>query len=838
MKAFLSHSSKDKELVKAVAKELGRQFCIFDEQAFTSGEEFKTSIERSLDESSVFVLFASRHAKESIWVEFEVEEAWYRKLRNTLPKALAFLIDSSLERNTLPEWLKRSKIWSGNTPKVIARDIKLHLDELIRERQHPHYIGRSADLNRLEEALTPADSSLPPHAIFIVGLPGIGRRSLIKRSSPMVLNLRKYVQIELGEGDSINDICIRVADQIEPYSTKEGFSAIIEEIRSLSEKEALVRTLENLRAMVRAGELPILIDDGGLLDSEGVLREPIQMLLGRLEPNDDAYIFFVSTRKPQQPFESPSPTIRVNPLSKTDTMRLIALVANRANLTISHKDVEEIAEYVAGYPPAVYFAIKQAADYGVPVLISYKTRLVEFRTSVFIRHISKHQLSETEKALLQLLSPYSPLPLPVIAKVLSIDERSIDPVLMRLIDLSLIVTTEDGFYEIAKPVADAVMKTFGFSTEEQSMKLAAYLSKFLEDTEIEISRLALSRVVFRAALWSKDEKAATKAIHLSNDLIKLTEALYHQRRYEEAIHFGYGAIKERPESITARSYLIRALIQEEKWQEAKIELQEYPQVASLKDVYFLNGFFERKRHKISAAIDLYEKSENAGRAGAAIKRELAYCYFINREIEKASKYINDALKYHGDNPYVVDLWAQIATVQKDSDALKDALARLEIIDESRYLFRLSRVRFAFEKYQEAYEAAQKAVALVERPPFEVLAQRAYCEIELHKYNEAEESLNLIDQRFRSIRNDIRLALRCRLAIAQGHYGETIEKSKRFIDKNTFHYKKIMRDALAGELSVSALEDKTRIAYKKELVRLEVELADTYIEEIYPISNDL
>lgn len=71
MKAFLSHSSQDKQFVGAVAKELGRQFCVFDEQVFETGNEFKDSIERGLDESSVFVLFASRKALESIWVKFE-----------------------------------------------------------------------------------------------------------------------------------------------------------------------------------------------------------------------------------------------------------------------------------------------------------------------------------------------------------------------------------------------------------------------------------------------------------------------------------------------------------------------------------------------------------------------------------------------------------------------------------------------------------------------------------------------------------------------------------------------------------------------------------------------
>jgi len=84
MKAFLSHSSEDKEFVQAIARELGRQFCVFDEYSFETGEQLKRSIEQGIDDSSIFVLFASRKALDSVWVEFEEQEAWFRQLRASL----------------------------------------------------------------------------------------------------------------------------------------------------------------------------------------------------------------------------------------------------------------------------------------------------------------------------------------------------------------------------------------------------------------------------------------------------------------------------------------------------------------------------------------------------------------------------------------------------------------------------------------------------------------------------------------------------------------------------------------------------------------------------------
>ena len=107
-RAFLSHSSIDKEFVRAVATELGRQFCLFDEQVFEDGEQFKEAIETMLDESDVFVLFVSDATLERMWVKFEIEEAWYRKLEQRITKSLVFLLIPSIQFYKMPKLLSRA----------------------------------------------------------------------------------------------------------------------------------------------------------------------------------------------------------------------------------------------------------------------------------------------------------------------------------------------------------------------------------------------------------------------------------------------------------------------------------------------------------------------------------------------------------------------------------------------------------------------------------------------------------------------------------------------------------------------------------------------------------
>ncbi len=835
MKAFLSHSSNDQELVRAVAKELGRQFCLFDEQVFSTGDEFKDSIEKALDASSVFVFFASRKALESIWVKFELKEAWFRRLNESLSQSIVYIIDSSIGIDDLPEWLRRALIRYENSSKLIARDIRFHLDELLRRRQHPFFVGRSKELEELEQELIPFDGNPPPHAIFITGLPGVGRRTLAKNSASSILNLKKHVEIRIREGDSLQDICILVADRVEPYSTKELFEHIVQQIRSLSPQETVQRTLDNLRKMTSEGELPVFFDEGGLLDSEGYIREPIQAILRSIAPNDTAYLFLISSRRPADSIFLNIPTVHINPLHENDIKRLITMLSNQNNLKITPGALATLATYVAGYPPSAYFAIQQAKTYGLELVLSDQARLVQFRTNVFLQHLSKLQLDEKAQSLLRLLAAYSPLPLVTTAYALDSEQEAIQDTIIRLIDLALVTLTEDGYYRIADPVKGAAENAFGWPSEAQSRKVAGVLNLFLQkDLPSNLHRLELSRVLFRAARLANNEELAKKAIHFASDLVLLTENLYHARRYEDAIQCGYMALEERPDSINARSYLIRALIQEERWSEAEDMISKLQRYAPRRDIFFLTGFLERKKGNIPAALSAYQESQKNGRRGIDLNRELAYCYFLDSDLEQAQAYIEEALERDSDNRFLVDLWVQILTSQGNEEGARQALDRLELIDTPMYYHhRASRIALAFNKLVLARDEAQKAVDSEDFPPFEILAQLIYCEIELGNTGTADSLLQLLDQRFGNIRRDIRAGLRCRLEIARGKFSEALSQSERIIDKKTYFYKKIRRDAIAGEIRRSGLSDKVRASYEQELDQLEKDLENARPEQFIP-----
>jgi hypothetical protein len=72
-----------------------------------------------------------------------------------------------------------------------------------------------------------------------------------------------------------------------------------------------------------------------------------------------------------------------------------------------------------------------------------------------------------------------------------------------------------------------------------------------------------------------------------------------------------------------------------------------------------------------------------------------------------------------------------------------------------------------------------------------------------------------------------------LEIARKRFGEALSQSEHIGDKSTLFYKRIRRDALEGELAISALRDEVRAAHESELSGLEKDLIDFTADQLLP-----
>ena len=108
-KAFLSHSSKDKSIVRKVANQLGNKNCVLDEISFDPGRKTLDQIFRELDSSDIFVLFISNESLESEWVKKEIRRAKENINSEILDRIIPIIIDEKITYSDprIPKWIAK-----------------------------------------------------------------------------------------------------------------------------------------------------------------------------------------------------------------------------------------------------------------------------------------------------------------------------------------------------------------------------------------------------------------------------------------------------------------------------------------------------------------------------------------------------------------------------------------------------------------------------------------------------------------------------------------------------------------------------------------------------------
>ena len=181
VKAFLSHSSTDKEFIESVALRLGRVQVFFDKWGFDGGDAFINAIPEALAETELFVLFASRASLHSLWVQLEVEHAQTLLASSVLKKALVLIIDEAVSYSELPKWMQNALVRKYTSPNSAAREIQASLDKLRGVKQRDYFFGRDQLMHEFTEKLYPKDGVPPPTILVLSGLSGTGRRTFARR---------------------------------------------------------------------------------------------------------------------------------------------------------------------------------------------------------------------------------------------------------------------------------------------------------------------------------------------------------------------------------------------------------------------------------------------------------------------------------------------------------------------------------------------------------------------------------------------------------------------------------------------------------------------------------
>ena len=127
MRAFLSHSSRDKGLVEEVVDHLGVGHVELDSITFEGGLLNVSAIQDSLKRCTIFVLFLTNDAITSGYVRFEALLAQELVAKGVIDRFLVVCIDQGAFSKAVDTWRQFNFVRHISTPQSIARLIQHQL---------------------------------------------------------------------------------------------------------------------------------------------------------------------------------------------------------------------------------------------------------------------------------------------------------------------------------------------------------------------------------------------------------------------------------------------------------------------------------------------------------------------------------------------------------------------------------------------------------------------------------------------------------------------------------------------------------------------------------------
>lgn len=830
-KAFLSHSSKDKGFVAAVAEKLGRRRIVFDSWEFETGEKFLDAIRKGLAGSDLFALFVSRQSLESLWVKFEVQEAEELLRSEVVLSSLALIIDPSVKASDLPKWMQRSLVSPVSQPAKAARVIEAALNKIRGVKDQPIFIGREELLKDLSEKLIPQEGAQPPHIVTVGGLSGVGRKTFLRRGFADFLSLRFAPIFILQPTDDLEMLHFQLLDELgETDSATERQAAVLRFRKADAQRQADLLA-QMLLSAAQGNFGPAIVDEGALLDADGTYKADARLLLNAIHKYPTLFVALIHGRRPAHSDEDLSRLgaiyLRVPPLNLASTKRLLIQSARTSNITLEPQEVDELSGYLDGYPPAVHLAVSMAKEYGVKVLLADKSSLVDFKIHTFAKLLEKLKLDDDEWSILRVLATHAVLPLEAIAVVTARSPELIASKLRPLIDKNLALPVNNDF-QLAAPVRSAVHALKGVFSQEDQARMAARLKEaYWKDAEHHVPPVEVINATVYAVLRSGSvdkDLAQFGNFVMPSVMYRVAKEHYDTRGekgWEAAEDILSRVLALVPNHRAALILLFKVYVRLNKWQAAEKILA---QIDSNKYIerHYLRGFLAWKKEELGQAVSHFRNALALGHQAVEVYHGLASCLFQLQNLEEAEKILEKGLKGRRRPNFVLwDLAAQIAILQEQYEKAEQILDELRRLGEDEdYHHRLATLLSAQKKFDEALEYARKA-ASGKNKRFEVLAHLADVLIEIDDFEAARQQIDSLDESYKigTIRRDVRLGLRCKLLLRSGDWRPAETAWAEIHDKNRPVHRALRAEILRQKIADPSTTPGQRAIAEDELEQM-------------------
>jgi tetratricopeptide (TPR) repeat protein len=677
-KAFLSHSSSDKSIVRPVFDALGHSKAHFDEATFDPLSKSYDAIVESIRGSSLIVVFVSSASLASSWVQEEVSLAIDKASAGRVLRRAVVLLED-VEREMLTPGLLTATSIKNRVPDLIARRILGLLQEIAdsSSSSKSFFFGRDNDNFRLKSALLPIDRS-PPRAVFLGGVDGIGKRTLVGRAIadafPMLPRNPRSISVPEDAGPLDVYMHLQGAEHSigQLIQIKDSFSelAFPDQVRALA---------RHIVEIARRKDYVSIYGAEKLLSEEGDLVQWVGALVDELTNVGYPSLVLLSKRQLAPSYRDSRESMHfqsVFSIDDQDSRRLFVSLVEQHNVQLSAEVVSRFVAVAAGHPGQIVRAARLvAADDGISAALR-PNDLVEALSksaSDLVRLLDLDQISAT---LVRLFSEFGLMSAEDVILAIDGDER-VQQSLSKLVD-QCIVERVGLLYRTAPYLEAPLRRATSLKVEASFLisarkRIADRLQQFSTDDLASVSVLDQSIVAWLRSGVELPTVPGAKLL-LPASLLHAAKGAYDKREYESAAVLSLRAIQGEW-TLTAEAlgeaYRVRglALARQNKATEFRSLIEEITSNSKLSELSpralrkmlaFLMGFFDRLDGRFRDAVKHFEEHNSLGGGGNfKALREHAYALYRLDEFDDAEKFARRALDIAPGNPHVASLLADI-----------------------------------------------------------------------------------------------------------------------------------------------------------------------------------
>ena len=655
MKAFLSHSSADKDFVIQVYDALEPECVWLDRAEIEWGNVFLEKIEAGIKAATDFILFWSRHSARSPWVDVELNMAF---MELVLRRAIRLRI-VRLDTAELPLRLEPYHHLSvADSPTPVTDVIDALREVLAQPTQgtRNRFLNRHSELERIEDMIL----DLETKAIILRGLQGIGKGALAIEALRRFFEGASVVEVDVSRGVGPTELALRLHHEVS--------GTLLPEMTRI---EALAAIESAIKSIVSRGQFLVFRNIQHWLDGEGGMDEPLPTIIRQVSVLSDTTqrpVFLTSTRFPRIPPEllQPVSALRVNGLEDSYTASLIALWLELSTGSRHDKTkLSEVASQLHGHPLAAKLASNLVDQFGVGHLLAYPREMVTLHRDLAKTMIKDIPLTQATYDLMELLAIVgSPVPSRVLVDALDTDPEPFQDAVAEATAAGIVETTDSGHLTLHPLFSEHFWRTHldhGDYKERARIAAEAVNRYFSDMTTASSSFVPLLRAVFRLFALSDNLREARKIRRdLTGELSQAAITHYNRRQFALAESFIGEILEVDSQNWRMRLYLARIRIRQRRWSEADQLiadlLRERPGDAG---ALHARGWRLLREDRYEEALDIFIRVLAARSDHSASFRDAADCLYRMNRIPEALELLQRAKRIESDNPFILDLEARI-----------------------------------------------------------------------------------------------------------------------------------------------------------------------------------